>query len=84
MSERRTCPTCGQPIAGNGLIALRESLGLSLRAVQEKSGLHISIVSRVEHGKDANVSTVVALANVYGITVDELLRLRSEGVSHEP
>lgn len=77
-AERSICPTCGQPVADNNLIALRNSRGLTMRDVAAKSGLPISAISRIEHGKDAQVTTVVALAGAYGITVDELLRLREE------
>ena len=71
----RICECCGQKVwvAANQLIALRYSKGLSLRDID---GLSHGTVNRIEHGKDATVSAMAKMANAYGITIDELLRLR--------
>lgn len=46
----------------------RESLGMSLRAVAEATGLSLAFVHAVEHGKEtAEIGKVLLLANALGI-----------------
>ncbi len=58
---------------GQRVAELRKALGLPLRAVREKSGLAISQISRVEHGKGTSLTAAVALAEALGQPLEALL-----------
>lgn len=53
---------------------LRESKGLSLRDVAAKTGVSISLISRVENGHlgDTNFGAVKAICDALGITLNDL------------
>jgi transcriptional regulator with XRE-family HTH domain len=55
---------------------LREAAGMTQQALATAAGLSLSIVAQIEQGKNADPrgSTLMALANALGATVDELLR----------
>ena len=70
------CPTCGQVREANALIALRNSKQWGLAELAAKTGVSANTISRFERGEDVKVTTLVALGEAYGLTVDEVLRLR--------
>jgi transcriptional regulator with XRE-family HTH domain len=53
---------------------LREAAGLTQQELAARAGLSISAVTQTEGGqkKDPRLSTVIALAKVLGVTLDEL------------
>ena len=55
---------------------LREAAGMSQQALAVSAGLSISVITQLEQGQkaDPRISTVAALAQALGVTVDELLR----------
>jgi transcriptional regulator with XRE-family HTH domain len=55
---------------------LREAKGLSQRQLEQAAGIQHGIVSRIEAGVRGypSVPTVLALARVLGVTVEELCR----------
>ncbi|MGP3534832.1 helix-turn-helix domain-containing protein [Microbacterium sp. RD1] len=61
---------------GSRLRQARQQRGLSLRSVAQALGVSASLVSQVEIGKtQPSVSTLYALANHLGVSLDELLGL---------
>jgi transcriptional regulator with XRE-family HTH domain len=54
---------------------LRKAAGLNQQELADKAGLSMSVVSQIERGKklDPRVSTIEALADALGVSVDELL-----------
>jgi transcriptional regulator with XRE-family HTH domain len=60
---------------GGNVKALREAAGLTQQQLATKAGLSMSGLGTIEQGKkpDPRLSTVVALANALGVTVDELI-----------
>jgi hypothetical protein len=79
-----TCPRCGgagtvpppATLAGR-LQTMRDGLNLTLREVESRTGGKVSnaYLSQIETGKVANpgADTLIALADVYGVTVDAIL-----------
>ena len=58
---------------GERLRRLRLSRGLTLRWVEKESGVKNSTIVFLEHNRsDPRAATVKALADVYGMTMDEL------------
>jgi transcriptional regulator with XRE-family HTH domain len=59
---------------GMRLRRLREAAGLTQQELANQAGLSISAVTQTESGqkKDPRLSTVLALARVLGVTLDEL------------
>lgn len=59
------------------LVGLRKSHGFSQRDVAEKIGLPVRSYQRYELGESVPViSSIVALARLYGVSTDYLLGLR--------
>ena len=59
---------------GDRLREVRQSRGLSLRGLAEKLGVSPSFISQVENGRARpSVSTLYAIVNELGISLDELL-----------
>lgn len=83
MSRRRgsgSAPEYGE--IGDHLREVRRSRGLSLRALAERLGVSPSLISQVETGRaKPSVSTLYAIVNELGISLDELLFLDSAGGS---
>jgi transcriptional regulator with XRE-family HTH domain len=54
---------------------LRQQAGLSLRDLEERSGVSRAIISRLEHGENKNSrpSTLTKLAEALGVDASELL-----------
>ena len=65
------------PIADR-LRAFREAAALSKQELATKAGLSISVVSHIEQGKkaDPRASTVQALAQALGVSMEELFKPR--------
>src|SRR5262249_55947318 len=65
---------------------LREAAGLSQQSLAVAAGLSISVVTQLEQGKkaDQRISTVAALAEALGVTVDELLAEPDEPAAPAP
>ena len=56
------------------LSALRKERGLLQKDVAEAIGTAVRVYQRYEYGeREPTLSTLVALADFYGITVDELI-----------
>ena len=59
---------------GDRLRAARQAHGLSLRALADRLGVSPSLISQVETGRaNPSVSTLYAIVNALGISLDELL-----------
>lgn len=75
MARRRgdgTAPEYGE--MGDHLREVRRARGLSLRALAERLGVSPSLISQVETGRaKPSVSTLYAIVNELGISLDELL-----------
>jgi transcriptional regulator with XRE-family HTH domain len=57
------------------LKAARKRLNLTLEEAAQKTGLHYSYISKVENGQnEMTISTLEALANGYGFSVDVKIR----------
>jgi transcriptional regulator with XRE-family HTH domain len=58
------------------LRALRESHGLTLRDVQDRTGIHYTYLSRLERGQLARTpryGVIAKLADLYGVFAEELM-----------
>lgn len=61
------------------LVELRKSHGLSQEALSEKLGVSRQAISKWERGESSpDTDNLIALSNVYGITLDELLGTKRE------
>lgn len=60
---------------GKKLRAMREAKGLTRRQVEDATGISQATIQKLENGaiSGGTVSTAVAFAKCYGVTVDELL-----------
>jgi len=58
---------------GENVARFRALLGLSMRDLRERSGVSISIISRVEHGLGTSVSVAAKLAGGLGVSLPGLL-----------
>jgi len=60
---------------GSNLRAARKNLGLTQEQVAERSGVHVTEISRMEAGKrDPQVSTLLKLAKAVEVLPGELLK----------
>jgi len=60
---------------GSNLRAARKKLGLTQEQVAERSGVHVTEISRMEAGKrDPQVSTLLKLAKAVEVPPGELLK----------
>ncbi len=68
---------------GKYLKILREELGLSLRAVEEKSGISNAFLSQIESGKVKQPSPIVLhkLSQVYSVSYESLMEISGYPVS---
>ncbi len=70
---------------GARLREARLQRGLSLRSVAQALGVSASLISQVEIGKThPSVSTLYAMANHLGVSLDDLLGLTPSSVNSEP
>lgn len=71
--------TNGERVFGN-LRYLRKKLGLTLREVEEGTGLSNAIISQIETGKIMNPGffTIKRLADAYGVSLEDVLFKREE------
>jgi transcriptional regulator with XRE-family HTH domain len=54
---------------------LREKAGLTQAQLAQRAGLHLSAVTRFEHGRrEPSLASAAKLAAALGVTVDELIR----------
>lgn len=69
---------------GDAIRARRQQLGLSLNDVALASGLHKSLLSRIETGAVAmpNTSTLARLATALGLTLTDLYGLVTDQARH--
>lgn len=60
----------------NKIRILRQEKKLSARELSRQSNLDIAIISNIENGKTKNpgIYTVKKIADVLGVTLDELIR----------
>ena len=69
---------------GARLREARAAQGMSLRSVAQSLGVSASLISQVETGKtQPSVSTLYALVNHLGISIDDLLGVKSSAVVDE-
>jgi transcriptional regulator with XRE-family HTH domain len=60
---------------GEKLRTLRERQGLSQRQLSDMLGVHQSHLWRMEQGKKTpNVAMVLKVADIFGVTTDQLIR----------
>jgi transcriptional regulator with XRE-family HTH domain len=71
---------------GELLKATREALGLSLREVERRTGIHNAHLSQIESGMIERPAPHIlwTLASTYGIDYDELMRLAGHVGSEAP
>lgn len=73
----RKQPSPARLLFGRNLRALRETHGFSLSEMEQKTGLPIPYLSKVELGRaNLSIDQMQRLADAYGATVYELLRPR--------
>lgn len=62
-------------LAGENLVTLwRQHRGLTIAQLAEKSGVHRTVISRLEHGhRGVRAETMRALADALGVKVDDLI-----------
>ena len=87
MARRRAGSAPDHAAIGDRLREVRRSRGLSLRALAETLGVSPSFISQVENGRTRpSVSTLYAIVNELGISLDELLftDARSLAVNGQP
>jgi transcriptional regulator with XRE-family HTH domain len=74
------------PPFGERLKGLREEAGLTQRELAAKAEVSLSIVFQIEQGakKDPRISTLVALAEALGVSMDELIGWEPEPPEPEP
>lgn len=66
--------TTADVAVGAVLLRLREQAGISVREVEERTGISRSVLSRIERGeRPARVLELEPLAQVYGMTIEELI-----------
>lgn len=59
---------------GAVLLRLRQQAGISVREVEERTGISRSVLSRIERGeRPARVLELEPLAQVYAMTIEELI-----------
>lgn len=58
---------------GVRLHELRQGMGVGVRAVAEMSGVSAATVSRIERGQDCSLLSFIALADLYGASLDDLI-----------
>ncbi len=59
---------------GEAMKRARRRAGLTLRQLEERSGVRAGTISRLERGLQAGrFSTILALAEALGLTVDEYI-----------
>lgn len=73
MAQRRVIKNRDQLAAStNPIRRKRAELGLSLKELAEKAGLHVNTVIKVERdAKDVQIMTGLAICKVLGMTLDE-------------
>lgn len=79
--------TTGEPVGTLGirLKRVREKSGMSLREVARQLGVSASFVSQMENGKSQpSVATLYSLAQLLGISIDELFAADDRGPGHGP
>lgn len=71
---------------GKYLKVLREEAGLSLRAVEEKSGISNAFLSQIESGKVKQPSPIALhkLSQVYGVSYESLMEVSGYPVIPHP
>ncbi len=83
MSAAATLPGAGRteaPVVGSRIRALRDSLGLSLRDLAERSGVSAPMLSQVERGETSPTLAVAArIATGLDLSLSQLLRLDERG-----
>ena len=62
-------------VDGKKIKALRETAGLTGEQLGNDIGISQSMIAHIERGfKQPNIETLARMANVFGVTVDELLK----------
>jgi transcriptional regulator with XRE-family HTH domain len=71
---------------GDRLKSLRTAKGLSQVALARASGLSLGVVTQMEQGlaRDPRISTVLALAEALGCSLDDLARDPPPKPTHKP
>lgn len=59
----------------------RLGAGLSVRRAAEAAGVAPSVIQKSEAGGDVRLSSIVKLAQAYGVTVDKLIGTTEEAAS---
>ncbi len=60
-------------LLGNKIRKLRLSNGMLLRDIAEQCGYTVAHIHHIEYGtKNCNLQLAINIANIFGITVDEL------------
>lgn len=65
-------------VNGKRLRELRESRNLTLEALSDATGLGWRTIHRVEHDEGASLSTLVILADYFGVSIDELVTVEKK------
>ncbi len=61
---------------------LRSNLGLTLRDIEEKTGVSSAVLSTIEHGTDPQLTTARTIARFFGKTVEDIwpITLAEKGI----
>ncbi len=66
--------TTADAAVGAVLLRLREQAGISVREVEQRTGISRSVISRIERGeRPARVLELEPLAHVYEMTIEDLI-----------
>ncbi len=85
--QRQVCPTCGQKLpkmpSRSPLARMRIDRGFSRQQVADAIGVATGTIRRLELGDQPHLKTALALAKVYGISVEKLIELMDTQPSPE-
>ncbi|WP_228792540.1 helix-turn-helix domain-containing protein [Nocardia farcinica] len=66
--------TTADAAVGAVLLRLREQAGISVREVEQRTGISRSVISRIERGeRPARVTELEPLAQVYEMSIEDLI-----------
>jgi len=73
-TEARGTGHQAEVILGRNVARLRRDLRMPMRRLRERSGVPISVISRVEHGFGTSVRVAARLASGLGVSLPDLLQ----------
>jgi transcriptional regulator with XRE-family HTH domain len=83
MLDKETHRKCTHEI-GKRVKALRRSSGLTLHQVVLRSGMNISLLSKIENGSNITVETLFNVAQAFNVRACDLISGLPEAVKKKP